>query len=255
MPPRERRKRILASLESGGELTVEDACARFKASPATIRRDFLRLQAENLVEKTWGGVRARGRGFHLMPPYPEREVRQIEAKKRIARRAAALVREGDVVFIDGGTTTVHLAALLALRRIRIITNSLAIAHDVDRTRRDRPGAEIYLTGGLLFPQSELLVGPRALETLALYHAQWAFLSVGGLDERGASNHDERIVQVERAMIGGADRVALLADASKCGARSMVQLCGWDEVDVWVADGPALPKSLSAALRRAKVQLL
>jgi DeoR/GlpR family transcriptional regulator of sugar metabolism len=248
MNHRERLKRILAAVESGDELTVDQACHRYKASPATIRRDFQRLHAAGKVDKTWGGIKARGRSFNLMPPYPVRETRQTSAKKAIATRAAALVCEGDVVFIDGGTTTFHLAPHLALKRIRVITNSLVIAHEIDRLRHDRTGAEVYLTGGMLFPQSELLVGPQARETILKYHAQWVFLSVGGLDHQGASNHEERIVDIERAMIDAAERVALLADRSKCGIRSMVHVCGWDEVDAWITDTPAKSPWLDTAVK-------
>lgn len=255
LSPRERRARIVAALDAGRELTVEDACRRFGASPATIRRDFLRLHTEGLVDKTWGGVRARGRSFNLMPPYPEREVRQMEAKRRIAARAAELVAEGDVVFIDGGTTTVHLAAPLAAKQIRIITNSLAIAHQADRLRKGKPGAEVYLTGGMLFPDSELLVGPRTLETLRQYQAQWAFLSVGGLDERGATNHEERIAEVEHTMIECAERTVLLADHTKCGVHTMARVCGWEEVDTWVTDAPVGKTPAGRAARKADVRIV
>jgi len=255
MDHRERWKKILATLESGEELTVERACQLCGASPATIRRDFQRMDRDHLVEKTWGGAKARGRTFNLMPPYPERETRQIESKKQIALRAAALVSEGDVVFIDGGTTTVHMAAPLALKKIRVVTNSLVIAHEIDRCRKGTTGAEVYLTGGLLFPQSELLVGPRARETLEEYRAQWAFLSVGGLDLRGASNHEERIVEVERAMIDGCEHLAVLADQSKCGIRSMVHLCGWKEVDAWITDVPQSRSPLVRAAKQAGVDIL
>jgi DeoR/GlpR family transcriptional regulator of sugar metabolism len=254
MNHRERIRRILAALENGEELTVAQACRRFKASAATIRRDFQRLHAEGRVDKTWGGVKIRGRSFNLMPPYPVRESRQTAAKKEIALRAAALVQEGDVIFIDGGTTTSHLTPHLALKRIRIITNSLVIAHDTDRLRKDRPGAEVYLTGGMLFPQSELLVGPQARETLRHYHAQWVFLSAAGMDEQGASNHEERIVEIERAMIEQAERIALLADQSKCGIRSMVHVCSWDEVDVWVTD-KAAGHACQVAAEKAGVRII
>jgi DeoR/GlpR family transcriptional regulator of sugar metabolism len=254
MNSRERQKEILRLIENGEELLVDQACRHCGASPATIRRDFLRLEAEQRVEKTWGGVRARGRAFNLMPPYPERLSRQTESKKRIARTAANLVQDGDVLFIDGGTTTVHLAPFLASKKIRVVTNSLVIAHDMDRARKGSAGAEVFLTGGLLFPQSELLVGPRARETLQAYRAQWAFLSVSGLDLRGASNHEERIVEVERAMIEGCERLALLADHSKCGIRSMVHLCDWSEVDVWVTDQNPGKSPLTRAIRKAGVQI-
>lgn len=255
MRVRERLRQMLAAVEREGELTVEDACKRFGASPATIRRDFQKLHQRGEVEKTWGGVQLRTRSFNLMPPYPEREVRQSRAKQRIANTAVTLVAEGDVVFIDGGTTTVHLAAGLAHRRVRIVTNSMAVAREIERLRRGRMGAEVYLAGGMLFPNSELLVGYQTLRTLADYHAQWCFLSASGLDVEGPSNHDERVVEIERAMMARSDKVALLADHSKVGFRSMVSICPMADLDVWVTDLLPENERLGESLRVNAVQVM
>ncbi|GAB4249188.1 MAG: DeoR/GlpR family DNA-binding transcription regulator [Candidatus Methylacidiphilales bacterium] len=255
MRVRERLRQMLAAVEREGELTVQDACKRFGASPATIRRDFQKLHQRGEVEKTWGGIQLRTRSFNLMPPYPEREVRQTRAKQLIANAAATLVAEGDVVFIDGGTTTFHLAAGLAHRRVRIVTNSIGVAREIERLRRGRVGAEVYLAGGMLFPNSELLVGYQTLRTLADYHAQWCFLSASGLDEEGPSNHDERVVEVERAMIAGADQLALLVDHSKVGIRSMVAICPMTDLDVWVTDRMPEQESISEALKKNSVRVM
>ncbi|MFQ3670038.1 MAG: DeoR/GlpR family DNA-binding transcription regulator [Verrucomicrobiia bacterium] len=255
MRVRERLRHILSAVEREGELTVEEACRRFGTSPATIRRDFQKLHQRGEVEKTWGGVQLRTRSFNLMPPYPEREVRQTRAKEMIAAAAVALVEEGDVVFIDGGTTTVHLAPGLAHRRVRVVTNSLGVAREIERLRRNRVGAEVYLTGGMLFPNSELVVGLQALRTLSDYHAQWCFLSGSGIDAEGVSNHDERVVEVERMMVARADRVALLADHTKVGVRSMVAICGLSELDVWVTDTVPTEVGLRQALSQEEVRVL
>lgn len=246
---RERARRILSLLDKHEELSVAEASHVLKVSPATIRRDFQRLQAEARADKTWGGIKARGRSFNLMPPYPWRENHQTTAKKAIGTRAADLVREGEVIFIDGGTTTSHLAPLLAHKRIRVITNSLVIAHVMDRQRAGGPGAEVYLCGGMVFPQSELVVGPQARQTIEQYHAQWVFLSAAGLDTSGISNHEELIVDIERTMIRQSERVCILADRSKCGIRSMVHLCSWAEVDFWVTDAASGHPCVQSAIEQ------
>lgn len=255
MRVRDRLREILALVEREGELSVEEACQRFGSSPATIRRDFLKLHQRGEVEKTWGGIQLRSRSFNLMPPYPEREIRQTRAKEQIAHAAAALIEDGDVVFIDGGTTTVHLASGLAHRRIRVVTNSLAVGREMERLRRGRVGAEVYMTGGMLFPNSELMVGMQALRTISDYHAQWCFLSASGIDSEGISNHDERVVAVERAMIARSAQVALLADHSKVGVRSMVAICPLEDLDVWVTDSVPAPGELLTALEKTQVRVL
>lgn len=229
-----------------GEVSVEEVCVRFGVSPATARRDLGALAERGLVEKTWGGAR-RIEDDRDMVPASEREEIAAREKGRIARVACELVQDGDVLLVDGGTTTLHMAAHLANRRVRILTNSLLVAHRIDALRQSSRGAEVSLTGGLVYPGSGLLVGPQAVENLAAYHARWAFLSVGGIDGDGASNTNEWVVQSERAMIGAAEKVVLLADSTKFGKRDMVRECRWSEVDLLITDKEpgswAAPKSL------------
>jgi DeoR/GlpR family transcriptional regulator of sugar metabolism len=124
---------------------------------------------------------------------------------------------------------------LANRRVRILTNSLLIAHRIDRLRTATDGAEVFLTGGFLYPGSGLLVGPQAVDNLAQYHARWAFLSCGGLDEEGATNTNQLVVESERAMIRAASRAVVLADSSKWSRRDMVRAFAWSEIHALVID--------------------
>ena len=159
----------------------------------------------------------------------------VAQKERIASAAATLIKDGDVLVIDGGTTTLCLAAHLANRRVRILTNSLLIAHRIDRLRTAPGGAEVFLTGGFLYPGSGLLVGPQAVANIAGYHARLAFISVGGLDEHGSTNTNQLVVESERAMIRAAERTVVLADSTKWSRRDMVRACDWKEISVLVTD--------------------
>lgn len=245
----ERQRAILALVERQGDLTLEEACRSFEISPATARRDFTEIGARGAAEKTWGGLRRLTAAPVAgdMVPSEQRETAQAGEKARIARAAAALVTDGDVLLIDGGTTTLALAEHLANRRVRILTNSLLIAHRIDRLRASSEGAEVFLTGGFLYPRSGLLVGPQAVENLADYHARWAFLSCGGLDAEGATNTNQLVAESERAMIRAADQAVVLADASKWQRRDMVRAFSWNEVAMLVTDAApsaALPEQLT-----------
>lgn len=230
-----RFREIVALLREREELTVEEACAHFGISQATARRDFVALVESGKAEKTWGGVRSLDPNTAAMLPSGVREEIYTEEKRRIAARAATLCKDGDIIFIDGGTTTLHLARWFADRPLRIVTNSLLIAHEIDRLRTGPGGAEVFLTGGYLYPRSGLLVGPEATASLQKYQANVAFLSVGGIGEEGISNNHHLVVEVERVMISRAERVILLADHSKFGHRELIAECGWDDVDILVTD--------------------
>ena len=170
--------------------------------------------------------------------FQQRLVENAAEKRAIAQAAAALLEDGDVVMIDGGTTTYQLCEFIALKRVRIITNSLVIAQAVDRLKGRQRGAEIYLTGGILQPESSVLSGPPAEAFLKRYHARWAFLSAAGVDAKEATNHDEAVLASERLMIEQSERVALLVDHTKLGQRAMCALCSLSKVDhLFAGDSP------------------
>lgn len=234
----ERQRALIALVERQGDLTLEEACRSFAISPATVRRDFTEIVARGAAEKTWGGLRKNTSGVAVsddMVPSGLRETLNVALKERIARAASALVQEGDVLAIDGGTTTLCMAPHLANRRVRIITNSLLIAHRIDRLRTTREGAEVFLTGGLLYPGSGSLLGPQTVDNLGQYHTRWAFLSCGGLDAEGTTNTNQLVVEAERAMVHMAERAVILADSSKWHKRDMVRACRWDQIAMLVTD--------------------
>lgn len=247
-----RCREILSLLRDRQELTVEEACQLFQISQATARRDFVNLAADGLAEKTWGGLRSLDSSAAPMLPSGLREGIYTNEKQRIATRAATLCADGQIVFIDGGTTTLQLARWFANRPLRIVTNSLLIAHEIDRLRTGPTGAEVFLTGGYLYPGSGLLVGPEATASLQKYHANVAYLSVGGIHADGITNNHHLVVEVERVMIGRADRVILLADHSKFGRRELVHECSWQEVDTLVTDAAPSAEFAAAAGERLMV---
>ena len=230
----ERHSLIHSHLRQHGVLSQIDAVRLTAASPATIRRDFDKLAGQSGVIRVRGGLR--------LPPsfngttFASREIQNAAAKSAIARLAVTLLRDGDVLFIDGGTTTYQLAECLPRRKLRIITNSIRLAAALDE-RSAGTGWEVFLTGGLLYPQSGLLVGPAAQNNLAQYHAHWAFLSAGGITDNGVFNTNELVVETEKIMIARADRVAILADHSKLGCPAMCQVCPLASVHTLLTDRP------------------
>lgn len=225
MKPRQRQARLLELLKQVGEMDLDEACRRLGGSEATMRRDFVRLTEAGLVERFWGGVRWKDEAPGILgpPAFAQRLGVLMEEKRDIARAAAALLRDGDVVFIDGGTTTYQLCEFLAQKRIRILTNSLAIAHAIDCHRGEQRGAELILSGGILQAGSGLVAGPAAEVFFRRYRADWLFLSAAGIDADGVYNYDEDVLSSEKIMIERAARTVLLLDHSKIGRTAMCRL--------------------------------
>lgn len=230
-----RHDQILRLLAETGVLHVDQAIERLKSSPATVRRDFNHLAEAGLVERVRGGIRLVNQGQML--PFMARSIQNSTAKLEIARRATTLLKDGDVLFIDGGTTTLQLAHCLPPLKLRIVTNSLRLAAAIENEPVGRERWEIFLIGGFLFPRSGLLVGPSAQASIVQYHANWALLSAGGITTEGIFNDNEHVVESERLMIKHADRVAVLADDSKFGHHAMRHIAKLDLVDYLVTNRP------------------
>jgi len=235
MIQRERQQQMLAFVDEHGVMTVEEAVDLLQASPATVRRDFNDLARRNLAERTRGGIGRVRTVFGGMLPFVRREVQFSAEKAAIAREAVKLLNPGDVLMVDGGTSTFHLAECLPDFPLRVITNSVRLAAVLGEQTYGDAAVEVFLTGGYLYPQSGLLVGPLSASNLAEYRANCAFLSVGGICEDGVFNTNEFVVESERMMIQGADKVVVLADHSKIGRRSMCRICGLDGIDTLITD--------------------
>jgi len=231
---------ILGHLKAHGELSVEEAMELLDASPATVRRDFKILSEDNKVEKTWGGVRKPNGLMDMMPSLDHRSSIAPEEKKRIAQKSCEMISDGDIVIIDGGTTTVEMTPYLVSKRIRVITNSLLIAQKIHISRKSLDGPEVILLGGLMYAQAGLVVGPQTVANLSTYNANWAFLSVGGLSDGSATNSNQLVVETEKEMIRQAEKSVIMADYTKIGKRSLCNMCQLNDIDYLitneVADG-------------------
>jgi DeoR/GlpR family transcriptional regulator of sugar metabolism len=227
------------------ELTVDEACQLTDASPATIRRAFADLAETGEVEKTWGGIRLATSAKALLAPpaFTARLAVHSAEKRAIARASAQLPRDGDVVMIDGGTTTYQLAEFIAGRRLRVITNSLVIAQAIDQFQGGRRGAEVLLCGGTLQPESGIVAGAATEAFLKRYRADWLFLGCAGVDAERVTNYEETVLASEKLMIERSSRLVLMADHTKLGRAAMCELCPTRKLDHLVTSDSAPRKLL------------
>ncbi len=249
----ERHEALLALAGERGKLYLQNAMRTTGASRATIRRDFDDLAASGAVERIRGGIRVTRKEGNV--PFNLREVQQSAAKSAIAAKACRLLRAGDVVFVDGGTTTYHISFHLPKIPLRIITNSLRLSAYLDDTVTRHKDWEIYLTGGRIHHGHNMLTGSGALHSLDFYHADWAFLSVGGITADGLYNSSEAIVETERKMIERSDRAVILADQSKLGRRAMCRVCGIKRIHGLVTESPSGISLVEKGLKEAGCELL
>ena len=229
---RQRRQQILQSLIEEGEVQVAELVERFGVSSVTIRTDLNHIEAQGLAKRRHGGASL------LRAPVPEQALHEKDAlhlplKQAIGARAAQLVRPGDNVIIDSGSTTMCLAReLRAHRDVTVMTNGLNVAWAL----ADAPGVELLLTGGILDKASYSLHGGQAGAGLGAYSFDTLFLGVDGLDlQFGLTTHDEAEASLNHRMVERSRRIVVLTDASKFGRVALHRIARMDEVHAVITD--------------------
>jgi DeoR family transcriptional regulator of aga operon len=241
MQQSERLGAILERLSSDGSVTVVEIATALEVSTATIRRDLRLLEEQRLLGRTHGGAVPQGVLYEL--PLRYKSTRQPEQKLRIAREAAARVLEGWAIGLTGGTTTTEVARALVDRpRLTVVTNALNIASEL----AVRPNLKLVVTGGVARPESYELVGPIAEASLEGLNLDVVFLAVDGISpEAGLTTHHEIEAGTNRALMGRARRVIVVADSSKIGRVTFARICDLARVDELITDDGADQEAIAA----------
>ncbi|RKS75483.1 DeoR family transcriptional regulator of aga operon [Motilibacter peucedani] len=245
----ERLSAILERVSETGSVDVLALSDDLGVSGATIRRDLQVLSSRRLLVRTHGGALSNDVGEEL--PVRVKAARKQPEKRRIGQAAAALVEDGAVIGMTGGTTTTELARALADRRgITLVTNAINIAAEL----AGRPGLRLVLIGGVVRPSYEL-VGPAAEAMLSNYHLDIAFIGVDGLTpEEGCTTHDEMEAQTDRCFLRRAHRTVVVADSSKIGKVTFARISPLSGVQDVVTDRGADADALRR-LKEAGVQVV
>jgi len=238
----ERRRAILELLNHDGRVLVKDLAPRFNTSQVTIRKDLEVLHSRGLIHRTHGGALPVPVGALLDPSLREKEKLHRKEKQRIGAAAARLVKEGESVILDSGTTATAVArALHEFRNLTVITNAVNIAAELAGT-----AIEVILTGGILRENSFSLVGPLAEETLRRLSADILFLGVDGFDVNfGLTTPNLLEAKVNRVMMEIAKRTVVVCDASKFGRRSLSLIAPPSMVHQAITDSKIAKSDLKA----------
>jgi DeoR/GlpR family transcriptional regulator of sugar metabolism len=235
----DRRKQVLELVKGRGFISLTDLAREVGVSESTARRDLDHWHERGVLKRIHGGAMSAEDGQGL-PALEARANTQVAAKRQIAQAAAARVRDGEAVMLDGGTTTLELARALVGRSLQIVTNSLPIANLFANSRE----TELVMLGGYIYPSTGVALGPLTIQMMKGLHVQRAFLSVAGISAKGLFNSNPLVVETERQMMRCADEVTVLADHTKIGRQALAFLCAISAINTLIID-----HDLSAAQRR------
>jgi len=249
----QRRRNLLDLIDQSGQVTVADMVKQFSISAVTARNDLDALASIGAVVRSHGGAVRR---LVATQDYPLRtkETLHRNEKIRIGKAAAEMVKAGETIILDSGTTTAEVARYLKklnLSSLTVITNALNIAVEL----MESPGISLIMIGGLLRPVSCSFVGPQAEAMMNEFHADKLFLAVDGFDlENGPSTPDILEAQLNNVMIRSAKEVNVVADFSKLGRRSVSKIGPFERIQRLITDNRA-PSEFTEGLRKKGIEVI
>ncbi len=236
----ERRRIVLDLLKTHGRVDNTELSRRFGVTSESVRRDLVALEEEGLLVRVHGGAISRP-SDDAVPDLTARTAQMVKEKRWIAASATDLIPASGAVFIDAGSTTMHMSEFLpAHEELTVVTNSLPLASAL--ALRSAPTVKVL--GGTV-RNTLAVVGPWALQSLASRHLDLAVIATTGVSvDHGFSTPSSAEADIKRAVIRAASKVVVLADHTKLGRKYFEQIGGIAEIDLLITDAGAPADALN-----------
>lgn len=227
----ERQSKIMEMLQEKQFCSVQQLSAQLYVAPVTVRRDLAQMELAGLLRRCHGGAAIPGHQNREVP-FDLRDQTNAAEKASIGRQAAAMLHEGDTVFMDASTTVSHVADFLSPDlNLTVVTNSIKILEKL-KERHIR----CYLTGGMLLENSYALIGNFAEQTISGLYADICFFSTQGITRDGViTDYSEAETRLRQVMLAHARRRVYLFDGSKLGKQFMFRVCTVRELEDLITD--------------------
>ena len=249
--PARRRFELIRLAKREGQLSIAQLSSHFGVSADTIRRDLDLLSIRGLVRRTHGGAVAADYLAQTECGSAQRTGARTVEKTRIAKCAAALIKNGESLMVNGGSTTRLFASELGGKRdLTVVTNALGIPASLPH----HAVRDIVLLGGEYRPESNTTVGSIAFCGAVPVNTDSAIVGVGGIAQDGLHSGLLQDATMTASMIDRARRTIVLADSTKFGRRLLGHIASLDKVDILVTDA-APPGELFRALVQLSVQVV
>jgi DeoR family galactitol utilization operon repressor len=224
----EREKKILELLTEDSAVSVSKLSKTLGVSTVTVRSQLNSLVEKGLIVRTHGAA-----SIAFNPHIMARQNCRVQEKHAVAKAAAALVKDGNSIMIEAGTTTALIASYLRGKRdVQVVSNSTLVIP----SSRMNPALHLTMVGGEFRPHTESMVGPIALRELEQFNVSLAFIGTDGFNiENGLTTHLVEGAEVVKRMAQQASRTVLVADSSKYGKTGFVRVLPLSSIDVLITD--------------------
>ena len=257
MLEKQRHQLFLHLLDERQFVSVPEMAELLQSSEATIRRDIIKLAEQNLIQKIRGGAQAldkQGQELKRPPlkgsPFLLDKEKRSDVKRQIARKAVELCEDGESIIINAGSSTYMMSEFLFDRKLQILTNSFFLAQDL-AVNSDN---QITLPGGELYRKQGIILSSFENDSIQYYHATKMFMGTPGVGDFGVMESDPLLIRAEQKLRKQSEKLVILADSSKLGARSNFIFCPLEEVDILITDNEATDKAIGQ-LEREGIEVI
>jgi DeoR family fructose operon transcriptional repressor len=241
-----RHDQLIDYIARAGEATVQALAGCFQVSIMTIRRDLMQLEAEGRVIRTHGGAILSKPGV-VEFSFAERNERYAAEKRAIAREVARMIKPGQTLALDSGTTTLEVAkAIMGIEGVTVLTCSLAIASVL----YSQETVELVLLGGTPRRGTPDLIGWLTEQNLRQFHVDFAVVGADGLTADGAYTMSVDATRVCQAVLAVGQTTILVTDHSKFGKPSFSRYAALKDFDHIITDADAPPEARQWLNRQA-----
>ena len=225
----ERQSVILDELRYHNKVVSSKLCEILNVSEDTIRRDLSELEQKGQLKKVHGGAIT----LSFIPSFKKREVQEIQTKHIIAKKALDLIKDNQVLIIDGGTSNLQLVNLIPHDvRLTIFTNSIPVASKLC----EYPNIDGVLLGGNILRKGYSIIGHQAIESLKEVNADMCFLGITSVDTvAGMTEANRSETTIKKAMINSSAKVVSMVISNKINTRQPFKVCDITCMDVMVTD--------------------
>lgn len=233
----ERRQEILQRIENLGRVSVADLSMDFGVSEVTIRADLHALAKRDLIVRTHGGAVAANSGLQELA-LANRRQQQIQEKDHIGKAGAALVYDGEAIYLDGSSTALVIAQHLKDHQgVTVVTSSIAVAQELLET----PGVTVVMPGGTVQRDTASLIGSDGLAFLQQFNIQMGFFGAHGIAiPEGLTDISADIAAVKQPMVKMCRQVVAVVDATKWNRVGLASFAEIEDIDCVITDVHAPP---------------
>ncbi|MCG1008919.1 DeoR/GlpR transcriptional regulator [Salinicoccus sp. ID82-1] len=225
----QRYEKIMDHLNENGMASVNELVDITSSSAPTIRRDLTHLEEKGLIERVHGGAAISH--IEHEEDYRDKAVKNLSKKIKIAQTAASLIEDGDIIFIDAGTTTYEMLPFISQEDLTIVTNSITLIEQLVRN-----GHRTHVLGGRVKPSTKAVVGPEVIDVISRLSFDKCFIGVNAIDTaHGLSTPEEEEAYIKSRAIRQSRNAYALVDSTKFNRSAFIQFADIEDAFIITDD--------------------